>query len=71
MIAIGLGVLWGGYTVGIWGYCLVRGYNVPFTQLFGSTWGGGAGEGSAGPITPAAPAQGAEGSAGPIKGAAA
>jgi len=50
MIPIGLGLALAGYTVGIWGYCLVRGYNVTFMQLFKPTWplGGTAGEGSAG-----------------------
>ena len=35
-----MGIVWAGYTVGIWGYCLVRGYNVPFTMLFKTTWPG-------------------------------
>ena len=42
MIAIGLGLAWAGYTVGIWGYCLVRGYDVTFMQLFKGTWPGSA-----------------------------
>lgn len=41
MIPIGVGVVWLAYTTGIWGYCLVRGYNVKFTQLFGATWPAG------------------------------
>lgn len=28
-----MGVLWVGYTGGLWGYCLVRGYNVGLGQL--------------------------------------
>jgi hypothetical protein len=38
--AIGMGLAFGGYVLGIWGYCLVRGYNVPFTSMFGTTWPG-------------------------------
>jgi hypothetical protein len=38
--AIGMGLAFGAYALGIWGYCLVRGYNVPFTSMFGQTWGG-------------------------------
>jgi hypothetical protein len=38
MIPIGVGVVFLAYTTGIWGFCLVRGYNVKFTQLFGSAW---------------------------------
>lgn len=56
MIAIGVGVLWAAYAVGIWGYCLVRSYNVTFGQLFHAQWGGGAAEGSAGLIKPPAAA---------------
>ena len=38
MIPIGVAVVWLSYTTGIWSYCLVRGYNVKFTQLFKATW---------------------------------
>lgn len=38
MIAIGMALVWGGYTIGIWGYCLVNGYDVTFTSLFGTKW---------------------------------
>jgi len=38
--AIGVGLAWAGYTLGIWGFCLVRGYNVSFMQLFKGTWPG-------------------------------
>jgi len=40
MIALGVGTLWAGYTIGLWGYCLVRGYDVPFTAMFKSQWPG-------------------------------
>lgn len=38
MVAIGMVLVWGGYTIGIWGYCLVNGYDVTFQSLFGTTW---------------------------------
>jgi len=40
MRVIGIGLAFGAYTLGVWGYCLVRGYNVPFTSMFGQTWPG-------------------------------
>jgi hypothetical protein len=42
MIPVGVALVFGGYTVGIWGYCLVKGYDVGFRQLFASTWPGAA-----------------------------
>jgi hypothetical protein len=33
MPAIGMGVLWAGYAVGLYGYCLIKGYDVTFGQL--------------------------------------
>lgn len=38
MVAIGMALVWGGYAIGIWGYCLVNGYDVTFTSLFGTKW---------------------------------
>jgi len=38
MAAIGMGVVWVGYTLGLWGYCLVRGYDVSFSRLFSTNW---------------------------------
>jgi hypothetical protein len=32
MPAIGFGLTWLGYALTSWGYCLVRGYNVKFTD---------------------------------------
>lgn len=55
MMAIALGVAWAGYTVGIWGYCLVRGYDVPFTGLFKATWPAGGGKAAAGSGTTVPP----------------
>lgn len=34
MVAVGFGVIWFGYAVGIYGYCLVKGYAVGFSDLF-------------------------------------
>jgi hypothetical protein len=48
MVAIGLAAVWAGYAVTLYGYCLVRGYDVPFAALFRATWPGG-GAPSAGP----------------------
>ena len=38
MIVIGIAMAWAGYTVGLWGYCLVQGYDVPFSAMFHTTW---------------------------------
>lgn len=58
MIPIGVGIVFAAYATGIWGYCLVRGYNVKFTQLFAATWPGSqsnsASPGGSGPAGPAA-----------------
>lgn len=35
-----MGLAFAAYTLGLFGYCLVRGYNVPFTSMFGQTWPG-------------------------------
>jgi hypothetical protein len=40
MTAIGMGLAFGAYTLGLWGYCLVRGYDVPFGAMFAQTWPG-------------------------------
>ena len=53
MIPIGLGLAWAGYSLGIWGYCLVRGYNVSFMQCFKPTWPGKSG--ALGPIAQPTP----------------
>lgn len=57
MIAIGIGLAYGAYTLGLWGYCLVRGYDVPFTYMFGQTWKSTA-SGSAGGVTITPPTAG-------------
>jgi hypothetical protein len=33
MPAIAFGLIWAGYTLGLWGYSLTRGYNVTLGQL--------------------------------------
>jgi hypothetical protein len=38
MVAIGMALIWGGYYLGLWGYCLVNGYDVTFTSLAGTKW---------------------------------
>lgn len=40
MVAIAIGLAWGSYTIGIWGYCLVKSYDVTFPNLFRGTWPG-------------------------------
>lgn len=40
MVIIGMGMVFAGYWVTMWGYCLVRGYNQPFTAMAGFTWAG-------------------------------
>lgn len=33
MIVIGIALVFTGYTCGMWGYCLIKGYNISFSQL--------------------------------------
>lgn len=33
MPAIGFGLAWAGYTLGMWGFCLIRGYNITLAEL--------------------------------------
>ena len=40
MIPIGMALTFGAFTLGIWGYCLCRSYDVPFSALFQPTWPG-------------------------------
>lgn len=42
MVAIGMGLVFAGYWVTLWGYCLIRGYNVPFMSMAGFSWPGAA-----------------------------
>lgn len=43
MVAVGMGLIWAGYAIGMWGYCLVRGYDVSFRDCFRTYWPGAAG----------------------------
>jgi hypothetical protein len=38
MAAIGMALVFVGYSVGLYAYILIRGYNVSPKQLFSSTW---------------------------------
>lgn len=33
MVAVGMLLIWGGYSAGLWGWCLIRDYDVTFGQL--------------------------------------
>ena len=43
MVAIGFGLAWAGYATFMWGYCLVRDYNVTVPDLFKAVWPGTSG----------------------------
>lgn len=58
MVAIGMALVWGGYTIGIWGYCLVNGYDVTFQSLFGTQWVSAAQTPPLGPTSPTDPGTG-------------
>jgi len=38
MAAIAMAMMFAGYTIGLYAYCLIRGYNVSPKQLFSSVW---------------------------------
>lgn len=38
MLALGMGLLFVGYTVSLYGYILIKGYDISFAQMFGSNW---------------------------------
>jgi hypothetical protein len=40
MIAIGMGLIFVSYVGGLYGYCLIRGYDVTITQMFRQAWPG-------------------------------
>ena len=40
MVAVGVGTIWIGYYIAVYGYCLIRGYDVSFADLMHSTWPG-------------------------------
>lgn len=37
MVAAGMGLLWAGYAVSLWGWCLLRDYDLTFGQLVSPT----------------------------------
>lgn len=40
MVVIGMGLMFGSYAIGMYGYCLIRGYDVSFRDLFRGAWQG-------------------------------
>ena len=38
MAALGIGLLWVGYAAGLYGYCLLRGYDITPKQLLSTSW---------------------------------
>jgi hypothetical protein len=38
VVAIGMGLVFAGYAIAMWGYCLLVGYNVTFAQVFATAW---------------------------------
>jgi len=48
VIAIGFGIAWAGYAAFMWGYCLVRDYDVTPLQLLKTTWPGAGKSGATG-----------------------
>lgn len=38
MVALGLGLVWAGYASALYGYMLIRGYNVSPKQIFSIAW---------------------------------
>ena len=49
MLAAGMLIIWGGYSVSLWGWCLLRGYNVTLGQLMSPAHPYGSGKGQAWP----------------------
>lgn len=45
MLAVGFLIMWGGYSVSLWGWCLLRGYDVTLGQLMSPTHPYGSGKG--------------------------
>lgn len=55
MLAVGMLLWWGGYSVGFWGWCLIRGYDVTLGQLMSPTHPYGSGKGQTWPPPVMAP----------------
>lgn len=54
MAAIAFGLLWASYTAGLYGYCLIRGYDITPKQLLSFEWPPGSGNKKKGPVEQAA-----------------
>ncbi len=54
MVAAGMLLVWGGYSLGLWGWCLFRDYDVTFGRLVSPVhpYGSGEGEGWPPPLLP-------------------
>jgi hypothetical protein len=49
MLPVGMLLTWAGYSVSLWGWCLIRGYNVTLGQLMSPAHPYGSGKGEAWP----------------------
>jgi hypothetical protein len=49
MLPVGMLLMWAGYSVSLWGWCLIRGYDVTLGQLMSPTHPYGSGKGQAWP----------------------
>lgn len=49
MLAVGMLLGWAGYSVSLWGWCLIRGYDVTLGQLMSPTHPYGSGKGQTWP----------------------
>ena len=65
MIAVGMLLTWAGYSISLWGWCLLRGYNVTLGQLMSPTHPYGAGKNQPWPPGPIPDSQVFPGAAGP------
>lgn len=55
MVAVGMLLIWGGYSLSLWGWCLIRDYDLTLGQLTSPLhpYGSGKGQGWPPPQTPA------------------
>lgn len=49
MLPVGMLLSWAGYSLGLWGWCLIRGYDVTLGQLMSPTHPYGSGKGQTWP----------------------
>ena len=52
MVAVGMLLIWGGYSVSLWGWCLLRDYDVTLGQLMSPVHPYGQGKGQGWPPPP-------------------